>query len=108
MNRSPSDAARMAPRFVQIRRCDNAISERSVHVRETVLQKMARRIAAIDAAAATEAADLMTARRRRGQPGDLRDTLIAGIVPAHHATLATRNTSHFPDLSVSVVGPWIA
>jgi predicted nucleic acid-binding protein len=75
---------------------------------ETVLQKMAGRIAGFDAAAASQAADLMTARRGRGQPGDLRDTLIAGIVLAHRATLATRNTSHFADLSVSVVNPWIA
>lgn len=75
---------------------------------ETVLQKMAGRIAAFDAATASQAADLMTDRRRRGQPGDLRDTLIAGIVLAHRASLATRNTSHFADLSVSVINPWIA
>ncbi len=75
---------------------------------ETVLQKMAGRIAAFDAAAATQAADLMTDRRRRGQPGDLRDTLIAGIVLAHRASLATRNARHFADLSISVINPWIA
>jgi predicted nucleic acid-binding protein len=32
--------------------------------------------------------------------------MIAGIVLACHATLATRNTSHFEDLSVPVVNPW--
>ena len=37
---------------------------------------------------------------------ELRDTMIAGIVLAHHATLATRNTVHFEDLSVPVVNPW--
>jgi predicted nucleic acid-binding protein len=49
----------------------------------------------------------MAARHKRGQPGDLRDTMIAGIVLARHATLATRNTSHFDDIS-AVVNPWTA
>ncbi|HUI43673.1 MAG TPA: hypothetical protein VL523_17055 [Terriglobia bacterium] len=48
----------------------------------------------------------MAARHRQGRPGDLRDTTIAGIVLASHATLATRNTSHFADLKVAVVNPW--
>jgi toxin FitB len=73
---------------------------------ETVLDKMGHRIASLDAAAATQAADLMADRQRKGRPGDLRDTMIAGIVLAQHATLATRNTSHFEDLSVAVVNPW--
>jgi predicted nucleic acid-binding protein len=38
---------------------------------------------------------------------DLRDTVIAGIVVARHATLATRNLVHFEDLSVPVVNPWL-
>ncbi len=75
---------------------------------ETVLDKMGHRIASFDAAAATQAADLMAARQRKGRPGDLRDTMIAGIVLARHATLATRNTGHFEDLSVPVVNPWAA
>src|SRR2546421_6005646 len=58
---------------------------------ETVLEKMGRRIAPFDDAAAVEAADLMAFRQRKGRPVDLRDTMIAGIVVARHATLATRN-----------------
>jgi predicted nucleic acid-binding protein len=73
---------------------------------ETALDKMGHRIASFDAAAAAQAADLMADRQRKGRPGDLRDTMIAGIVLAQHATLATRNTSHFHDLSVPVVNPW--
>lgn len=73
---------------------------------DTVLDRMGRRIAAFDGVAAAQAADLMAARQRKGRPGDLRDTMIAGIVLAHHATLATRNTSHFADLAVPVVNPW--
>jgi predicted nucleic acid-binding protein len=39
---------------------------------------------------------------------DLRDTQIAGIALARHATVATRNLKNFDDLSVPVVSPWAA
>ena len=55
------------------------------------------RVAAFDAAAAQQSGDLMALRHKKGRPGDLRDTMIAGIVMASHATLATRNVSHFQD-----------
>jgi predicted nucleic acid-binding protein len=74
---------------------------------ETVLfDKIEQRIAAFDLEAAGHAADLMAGRHRKGRPGDLRDTMLAGIVLAHRATLATRNVRHFEDLSVPVVSPW--
>ncbi len=74
---------------------------------ETVLaDKIGRRIAPFDTAAAEQASDLMAVRYKKGRPGELRDTMIAGIVLACHATLATRNTSHFDDLSVPVINPW--
>jgi predicted nucleic acid-binding protein len=74
---------------------------------ETVLaDKIGRRVAPFDTAAAHQAGDLMALRYRKGRPGELRDTMIAGIVLACHATLATRNTSHFDDLSVPVINPW--
>jgi toxin FitB len=76
---------------------------------ETVLtEKIDGRIAAFDAAAAHHSADLMARRRLKGHVIELRDTMIAGIALASHATLATRNTSHFDDLPVSVVNPWVA
>jgi toxin FitB len=65
-----------------------------------------RRIVPFDTPAANAAAALMAARRRAGRTGDLRDTMIAGIVIASHATLATHSTRHFADLSVPVVDPW--
>jgi len=65
-----------------------------------------RRIAPFDAAAAQQTADLMAIRHNRGRPVELRDTMIAGIVLACHATLATRNRAHFDDLSVPVIDPW--
>ncbi|MGH9510841.1 MAG: type II toxin-antitoxin system VapC family toxin [Terriglobales bacterium] len=73
---------------------------------EGLLDKIDHRVAAFDAAAAQQAGDIMAVRRKQGRPGDLRDTMIAGIVLAQHATLATRNTGHFEDVSVPLVNPW--
>jgi toxin FitB len=64
------------------------------------------RITAYDEAAARAAAGLAAERQKRGRPGELRDTMIAGIVLANHATLATRNVKHFEDMAKSVVNPW--
>lgn len=75
---------------------------------DILLDKIGHRIAPFDHDAATLAADLMASRQRKGQPGELRDTMIAGIVVVRHATLATRNVVHFEDLSVPVVNPWLA
>lgn len=73
---------------------------------ETIIEKIGNRIVSFDSAAAQQAADLGAGRRRKFRPGDLRDTMIAGIVLANHATLATRNTSHFEDISAEVINPW--
>jgi hypothetical protein len=64
------------------------------------------RVAPLDTAAAQHAADLMASRHRKGRTVDLRDTMIAGIAIARHAVVATRNVSHFEDLSFPVVNPW--
>jgi predicted nucleic acid-binding protein len=74
---------------------------------QVLVDKLERRVAPFDTVAAQQAADLMALRRKKGSPGELRDTMIAGIVLACHATLATRNISHFEDLSVPVVNPWV-
>jgi predicted nucleic acid-binding protein len=76
---------------------------------ESVLtQELGRRVAPFDQPAAEHAAQLMAMRHRKGTPVELRDTMIAGIVLARHATLATRNLPHFNDLEVPVINPWIA
>ena len=64
------------------------------------------RIAPFDAAAAREASDLMAIRHKIGRTVELRDTMIAGIALACRATLATRNSAHFDDLSVPVINPF--
>ena len=65
------------------------------------------RVAPFDVSAAECCAELMAARHKKGRPVELRDTMIAGIVLACHATLATRNVLHFEDLSIPVVNPWL-
>ena len=66
------------------------------------------RILDFDSDSALRAAELSADRRRRGRPVDARDTMIAGIVLATHATLATRNTKHFEEIAPSLVNPWEA
>jgi toxin FitB len=75
---------------------------------ERLLENMGHRIAAFDDGAAVEAANLMASGQPRGRPVELRDTMIAGIVLARHASLATGNVTPFEDLSVAVVNPWTA
>ncbi|MBZ5574616.1 MAG: type II toxin-antitoxin system VapC family toxin [Acidobacteriia bacterium] len=72
-----------------------------------VLDKIGQRVVPFDVAAAQQAGDLMASRQKKGRPRDLRDTMIAGIVLAQHATLATRNTQHFDDISVPLINPWV-
>ncbi len=72
---------------------------------EGVLEKIGNRVAAFDVAAAQQAGDLMASRHKKGRPGELRDTMIAGIVLAQHAALATRNTAHFDDIPVTLIDP---
>jgi toxin FitB len=72
------------------------------HLIDEVLE---RRIALFDAAAATETAVLMGARQRRGEPRDLRDSMIAGIALARRAILATHNVKHFDDAGIEIVNP---
>ena len=74
---------------------------------ERFLERLEHRIATFDAASAESAAELDAQRRRTGRPGDMRDTMIAGIALANHASaIATRNVRHFSDLSLEIVNPW--
>jgi toxin FitB len=75
---------------------------------DEVLSRIGQRVAPFDAAAAKQAGDLMASRHKQARPGELRDTMIAGIVLAQHAMLATRNTAHFEDVSIPLVNPWTA
>jgi predicted nucleic acid-binding protein len=71
-------------------------------------EDLENRVLDFDSAAATEAASLAAARQKGGRPVDMRDTQIAGIALARHATLATRNVRHFADLKISIINPWVS
>jgi len=75
---------------------------------ERILDRFQQRIAVFDTEAARSAASLTALRRNKGRTGELRDTMIAGIVLANRASLATRNVAHFADISATVVNPWNA
>ena len=68
-------------------------------------EDLENRVLDFDSAAANAAALLAAARQKMGQV-DMRDTQIAGIAVARHATLATRNVRHFADLKISIINPW--
>ena len=71
-------------------------------------EDLENRVLDFDSAAAAEAASLAAARQKSGRLVDIRDTQIAGIALARHATLATRNIRHFADLEISIVDPWVS
>ena len=64
------------------------------------------RVVSFDMAAARNAAGLTASRKLKGRSGELRDTMIAGIVLASRATLATHDVKHFEDIASVVVDPW--
>ena len=69
-------------------------------------EDLENRVLDFDSAAAMSAASIAAERQAQGRPADLRDTQIAGIAVARHATLATRNVRHFSDMAVPIVNPW--
>jgi hypothetical protein len=73
---------------------------------ERILNSLDHRVAAFDEEAARQAANLVASRQKKGRVGELRDTMIAGIVLARRASLATRNVAHFSDISAALVNPW--
>ena len=73
---------------------------------EKLLISIDHRVVSFDTEAAHHASALTASRKLKGRPHELRDTMIAGIVLAHHATLATRNVRDFDDLAATVINPW--
>lgn len=67
---------------------------------------MAGRVLPYDEAAADAHARIAAARRAQGRPVGQSDAMISGIVRAHGAALATRNTPDFEDCGIALVDPW--
>jgi toxin FitB len=73
---------------------------------ERLLDEISHRISVFGEEAARRAASLTAARQKKGRTGEIRDTMIAGIVLAQNATLATRNTADFADIAAKIINPW--
>lgn len=69
-------------------------------------EDLEHRILPFDHSAAQLAGVMAAKRRRAGRPVEIRDTLIAGIVAARKALLATHNTRHFEGLDLRLIDPW--
>jgi predicted nucleic acid-binding protein len=69
-------------------------------------EKLERRVAPFDTDAAEQTAILTGNRQHRGQPREIRDSMIAGIALSRQATLATGNIRHFDDVGIDLVDPW--
>jgi predicted nucleic acid-binding protein len=77
-------------------------------LRAVLARGLGRRLASFDEPAALAAAQLEARRRRDGRIVGLADTMIAGIVMARGAAIATRNVKDFADCGVPVHDPWAA
>ena len=64
------------------------------------------RILPFDHSAARSAGAMAGKRHRAGRSMEIRDALIAGIVVARKASLATRNSRHFEGLDLPLIDPW--
>ena len=71
-------------------------------------EDLEQRILPVDQSAAALAGVMAAQRRRAGRTVEIRDVLIAGIVSARKASLATGNGRHFEGLGLRIVDPWSA
>lgn len=75
---------------------------------EMVTEALESRVLDFDQVAADHSAGLAARLRAAGRPVEFRDVLIAGIVAARRATLATGNVRHFELAAINLVNPWDA
>ena len=84
--------------------------KRKVQLHEQILAifavDLAERVLPYDSEAADAHAAIAARRRGQGQPISQSDAMIAGIVRAHGATLATRNIRDFAGCGIELVDPW--
>jgi toxin FitB len=64
------------------------------------------RILTFDQKSAQEFASILASRKAAGRPMSQFDAMIAAIVRAHRAALATRNTGDFEHCGIRLVNPW--
>ncbi len=76
--------------------------------REIFEEEFAGRVLSFGAAAAARYGDIVTARRRAGNPIEGFDGLIAAITLAAGAGVATRDVGGFAGCGLTVIDPWTA
>jgi len=69
-------------------------------------QEFAGRVLPFDEDAARAYSQIVATRDAAGRPISQFDAMIAAIARAHHAIVATRNTSDFHNCGVVLVNPW--
>lgn len=67
----------------------------------------AGRILGFDLPAARAYGTILKSRKVIGRPIDQTDAFIGAIALANGTKLATRNTSHFGEIGIDVVNPWL-
>jgi predicted nucleic acid-binding protein len=69
-------------------------------------QDFHNRVLGFDAAAAQRAGEIASKLQAIGRRGEIRDLMIAGVVAANKATLATRNSKDFTNAGIPLIDPW--
>lgn len=73
---------------------------------QLLVEDLSGRVLEFDSAAAQAAARISSRLRSIGRPVEVRDAMIAGIIDARRAVLATRNVRHFDEAQIKIVDPW--
>ena len=76
------------------------------HIEQILRLVIQDRLLHFNAESAKRAAELPVERRRLGQPVEIRDTMIDGIVLASRAKLAMRDMKRFEAFASPAVNPW--
>ncbi len=71
-------------------------------------EDLAERVLPFDRAAAACYADIVSSRRRAGNPIEAFDALIAATALSTGADIATRDTAGFADCGLTLIDPWSA
>jgi len=79
------------------------LRERFIEFREDVI---AGRMLVYDKAAAVHFGQIFAARRRAGRATGIADAQIAAIARTHGLAVATRNTSDFEDIGLTLINPF--
>jgi predicted nucleic acid-binding protein len=76
-------------------------------VEAMVFEDFAGRTLPFDLEAAAAYAQLVTQRKRAGEPIAMADAQVGAICAVHGATLATRNARDFAKLGLKLINPWL-